>query len=438
MRSTSATTVLETLQSAVRTWNPPQPWGVGYSGGRDSAVLLWAVAETVGPEAVTALWIDHGWRPADERAQESQVVASLCHRLGVSLRAFPPPAETLATEAGARAHRYTCFQAFADEHPGSPVWLAHHADDQAETILMRLLQGRSWQGLGGIPARRGPFLRPLLGLRAQILAQAAAELQLPYHEDSTNADLRVRRNFLRREVLPLVSQQFPGAAEALAAFGRVWRSTVPLATLSPQWTGVPGRWAVDAAVWDRWSVLERQAQLLAASGVGGEARLARRFLEPLTGNGRTSPGEGAGWSWSRDRDQATVRWERVVQRPAKEYFIQVVDGQPFEGDEFRLRWSTTFQPGACPVNLDPTRPWVCRTPVDGMRLASEAHPAWGKDERRRRLGSGRRLLILQSGLVRAAFELPGGRLVWSENSGGKLHNDRIFVTLERRSEYERR
>lgn len=436
MRSTSAATVLETFQSAVRAWNPPRPWAVGYSGGRDSAVLLWALVETVGPEAVTALWVDHGWRPPDERAQEASVVADLCGRLGVTLRRFPPPAEICATEAGARAHRYACFRTFLEDHPGSSVWLGHHADDQAETVLMRLLQGRSWQGLGGIPPRRGAYHRPFLALRAQVLAQAAAELELPYHDDSTNADVSLTRNFLRKEVFPLVTGRFPRAAEALAAFGQVWRTAAPSAVLSPLWTGSPGSWAVEAGVWDRWTVLERQAQLLAAAGAGGPVRMARRFLEPLTRNGRAAVGEGSGWKWS--RGSGFVRWERVVQRPAKEYFIQVVDGRPFETDEFRLSWSTSAVDGSWPVSLDPTVPWVCRTPVAGMRLASEDNPDWGKDQRRRRLGAGRRLLILQAGLVRAALELPSGRLVWSENNGGKLHNDRIFVTLERRSEYERR
>jgi tRNA(Ile)-lysidine synthase len=103
--------------------------------------------------------------------------------------------------------------------------LAHHRDDQAETVLFRLLRGAGVSGAGGMPDERsqgdGPrLIRPLLDRPRALIARYAEAHALAWVEDASNADPRYRRNYLRREVMPRIEAQFPGAAAALARAGR--------------------------------------------------------------------------------------------------------------------------------------------------------------------------------------------------------------------------
>jgi tRNA(Ile)-lysidine synthetase-like protein len=429
--STSAN-VLEVLGARLAGWNPPRPWGVGYSGGRDSAVLLWALVQAGGPGSVVALHVDHGWRPAPEREAEALLAEAWCARLGVVLRRFGPPGEPVRSEADARRYRYRCFQTFVDEHPESPVFLAHHADDQAETLLLRLVQGRSWQGLGGIAPRRGPFLRPFLTLRRSTLAAVAADQSIPYHEDSTNAREAPARNYLRNRVLPLLEQRFPRTVPALGDFGRVWTALAPGTGVSPLWKAEGrGGW-VEGRSWDDWSPLVRQAQLLAwASAAQPGVRLSRRFLEAVVEDGRVRGARGAGWVWTRSAQG--VRWEPVVQGAPKEYLILVDRPGTWTVGSWVLAWDGPSGTGnlALPV-VDPHRPWVWRSAVPGMRWTSADDGDWGRDRRRRRLGSldpARCALVYQDGCLRAVVDPQTLRMVWSESGGEKLHKSGIFVTL---------
>jgi tRNA(Ile)-lysidine synthetase-like protein len=442
MASTNATrTLLDTLNRALDHWAPPLPWSLGYSGGRDSGVLLWALSEVTAPGNLTALHVDHGWRPAAEREAEAALAAAWCARRGVNLRKFPPPPPGPASEAAARAYRYACFEQFVGEHQGSPVFLAHHADDQAETVLMRLLRGRSWQGLAGMPARRGPFLRPFLGLRAALLAEVAARQAIPYAEDSTNADPGFSRNFLRRRVFPLMTEKFPRAVEALNEFAGAWRQAAPSVEADAAWAVEAGAALVPTPVWDGWSPLQRQAQLLAAAHkLTREVRLGRRFLETVAAD-RLSPARGAGWSWSRSAQ--TVRWS-VAPAAFKEYFLTADAGTEYDLPSYTLSWSpddprsggALFVPG-----VDAARPWVWRSVVPGMPLASAGNADWGRETRKRRLGTldpSRCALVLQDGLLVAALDPLANRLLWTETGHGKLHKPGIFVKLRQRSDYERR
>jgi len=444
MASTNATrTLLDALNRVLALGAPPPPWGVGYSGGRDSAVLLWALSEVTAPGNLTALYVDHGWRPKEERKAEAAVVAAWCARRSVTLRHFAPPDPAPSSEASARAHRYACFHKFVQENPGSPVFLAHHADDQAETVLMRLLRGRSWQGLAGMPVRRGSYLRPFLSLRAELLADVAARENIPFWDDSTNTDPTFSRNFLRGQVFPLVTKKFPRAVEALNEFAGAWSQTAPAADPAPEWTFESLVARVSPLVWDRWSPLQRQAQLLAvAHRLAPTVNLGRRFLETVVVEGRQSAAQGSGWFWS--RSAATIRWA-VARRVPKEYFVLAGQGVEYDVGFYALSWSATRPAGEDSVlfvpGVDPKLTLVWRSPLPGMRLASADDPDWGRDRRRHRLGSlrpERCALLLQDGLVTAVLDPLMNRVLWAETSQGKLHKAGIFVKLRQRSDYERR
>ncbi|MCX7168516.1 MAG: tRNA lysidine(34) synthetase TilS [Rhodocyclales bacterium] len=189
---------------------------VGYSGGLDSTVLLHAAGCLAKGAALelSALHVHHGLNPNADAWAES--CAQVCQALNIPLailRVAVPPGTGEGVEAAARRVRH---KALAD-HSAKWILLAHHADDQAETILHNLLRGAGVRGAAAMPESRGRVLRPLLGLaRDELLAYAHAH-RLVWSEDDSNADLRYTRNFLRHEVLPLIASRFPKASEQLAA-----------------------------------------------------------------------------------------------------------------------------------------------------------------------------------------------------------------------------
>lgn len=189
---------------------------VGYSGGLDSTVLLHA-ASVMAREAdiaLSALHVHHGLSShADDWAR---ACADICQGLGISLtlRRVTVPTDTgEGLESAARSVRH---QALA-ECAADWIILGHHADDQAETVLHNLLRGAGVRGAAGIPEVRAGILRPLLGIPRDILLGYAQEHQLAWVEDESNSDIHYTRNFLRREILPLISSRFPRARDQLAA-----------------------------------------------------------------------------------------------------------------------------------------------------------------------------------------------------------------------------
>jgi len=193
---------------------------VALSGGRDSMALLDALA-VLAPDlgvALAALHVHHGLSPnADAWAA---FCADQCAMRGVPLtvrRARVGRAPGASLEATARTARYAALDA-AD---ADIVALAHHADDQAETLLLQLLRGAGPRGLAAMPAQRastgGPLLlRPFLALpRAAIDAYAAAR-GLAWVDDESNANTGVKRNFIRHDVAPRLAAAFPGYPATLA------------------------------------------------------------------------------------------------------------------------------------------------------------------------------------------------------------------------------
>ena len=192
------------------------PVYVGYSGGLDSTVLLHAAAATAAPAVpVVAVHVNHGLHPQAARWQRH--CADVCSELGVACVArVVEVAGRGGLEARARSARYRVFAELL-ARPGSLLLLAHHGDDQTETALLRLLQGR---GLYGMPQARplaaGRLVRPLLYLPRSVLADYARAQGLRWVDDPGNADDSMDRNYLRHRVLPVLRQRWPDLDGALA------------------------------------------------------------------------------------------------------------------------------------------------------------------------------------------------------------------------------
>jgi tRNA(Ile)-lysidine synthase len=179
------------------------PVVVGCSGGPDSLALL-ALAVDAGLEPI-AVHVDHGIREAG--AVEAEVVADAASRLGAGFDARRVSVEPGANlEARARTARYDALEDARAAHHATAVLVGHTADDQAETVLLNLLRGSGAAGLGGMPARRGHVVRPLLGVRRADLQEVCTQRGLVPVSDPSNQDLAFRRNWIRHEVMPLLEK----------------------------------------------------------------------------------------------------------------------------------------------------------------------------------------------------------------------------------------
>lgn len=194
---------------------------VGLSGGCDSVVLLHLLSRLGLGERLAAIHVHHGLSPnADSWAD---FCAAYCGRLGVTLRVVRVNVDRqsgLGLEAAARAARYA---ALADSDAEVLV-LAHHQGDQAETLLFNLLRGAGVSGAAAMATERAlgrqRLLRPLLGCRRGELEAYARQHDLAWIEDESNGDPRYSRNFLRHEILPVLSRRFPAAESSLAQAAR--------------------------------------------------------------------------------------------------------------------------------------------------------------------------------------------------------------------------
>jgi tRNA(Ile)-lysidine synthase len=203
---------------------------VGVSGGPDSVALLHALLLLRSEYALrlTVCHVHHGLRPEADR--DAAFVEALATRLGCPARVVRvevPQGGGRSPEEAARMARHAALTRIARTTEASRIALGHTADDQAETVLMRVLQGAGPRGLAGIPARRGRIVRPLLAVtRVEVQAHLAAH-GLQSVDDATNRDPKFLRNRLRHGLLPLLTAEAgPRVADALRRVARASRETV--------------------------------------------------------------------------------------------------------------------------------------------------------------------------------------------------------------------
>jgi tRNA(Ile)-lysidine synthase len=178
------------------------PVVVACSGGPDSLALL-ALADASSLQPI-AVHVDHGIRA--QSAREAEVVEVHAGRLGAAFRSeqvqvMPGP----NLEARARLARYAALDAARTATGATAILVGHTADDQAETVLLNLLRGSGSAGLGGMSAARAGIVRPMLELRRFETEELCAQLSFDPVRDPSNDDPAFRRNWIRHEVLPLLS-----------------------------------------------------------------------------------------------------------------------------------------------------------------------------------------------------------------------------------------
>jgi len=192
-------------------WQAGDRVAIAVSGGLDSVVLLDLLLATRGRHRgeLSVVTIDHGTRP--DSARDAAFVQDLARQQGLAVHSARLELGEGASEAACRRARYAVLAGLDVER----VALAHHRDDQAETVLLRLLRGSGARGLSGMAPRRDRYVRPLLDVPRADLLDHARRHSLTWREDATNRDPRYLRNRVRHELLPLLEDLRPGATSTL-------------------------------------------------------------------------------------------------------------------------------------------------------------------------------------------------------------------------------
>jgi tRNA(Ile)-lysidine synthase len=270
-------------RAAAQLCRPGQRVAVAVSGGADSVaclLLFAACAEELGLGLRVAHY-DHGWRP--ESAVDAAFVVELAARLGLECdlaqAGGPPPAAD--REQQARRQRYQFFKDLLAGRRAQRMATAHTADDQAETVLLRLLRGAGPEGLAGVLAERDDgIIRPLLGFRRQELRAWLQAQGQGWREDVTNLSREPLRNRIRQELLPRLEADYNPAL------------TPHLARLAGVSAEEARFWAAycDALLAEHWrpsgAAGSLSRELFRTLPVAGQRRLLRRIVQRVQGDVR--------------------------------------------------------------------------------------------------------------------------------------------------------
>jgi len=226
----------EALRAPVRHLPSHSRLRIALSGGMDSVLLLYVAARVYATSGhLSAIHINHQLQP--NAGHTERFCQQLCEALGVPLEIRRVIVEgrdgdgSGGIEEAARKARYRAFEEILE--PEELLLMAHHGDDQAETVLFRLLRGTGVAGLGGMPRSRplgkGTLYRPLLAFTRSELQSWATEMGVEWVEDPSNTDERFDRNFLRQSVLPLLKSRWPSLVSRISHTARSCREGDELA-----------------------------------------------------------------------------------------------------------------------------------------------------------------------------------------------------------------
>lgn len=190
---------------------------IALSGGADSVALLHALCEQVPKDKTQAVYIDHQLH--DISVEWADFNQQLCNALGVKFQTIPVNVgKSSSLEAEAREARYQALAGLLK--PQQCLVTGHHQDDQAETLLLQLFRGAGPKGLSAMPSMshfaEGCHARPLLNVSKDDILHYCQQHDLDYVEDPSNQDIKHRRNFIRRQVMPLLEQEWPQVKQTLS------------------------------------------------------------------------------------------------------------------------------------------------------------------------------------------------------------------------------
>ena len=204
----------------------PRKLLIGLSGGADSVALAYLLMQHRQETELRAVHVNHGLRGVESDGDEA-FVRGLCEQWGLPLDVYHAQSPEHPGEGWARQARYGFYCEAMEKHGADAIALAHHRDDQAETLLLHLLRGTGLAGLAGMAQDSEVLgvrvIRPVLDCSRQQLREVLKQASLPWREDASNQDTHYLRNALRQEVLPLLERLAPGASQRMAATAGILR-----------------------------------------------------------------------------------------------------------------------------------------------------------------------------------------------------------------------
>lgn len=231
MGSIDLKTEVERTARRWRMWEPGHRIIVGVSGGADSVALLHVLTllkEDV-PLTLLVAHLNHRLR-GEQAAEDARFVASLAQGWGLESVCEEADVAALANERGigiqeaAREARYRFFQRLARRWGADRIALAHHGDDQVETVLFRFIRGTGPRGLAGIPPVRGPIIRPLIEVPKSAILEHLRAHGLSYRADPSNVDVGYQRNRIRLELIPYIEERYnPAFRQAVMRLAHILR-----------------------------------------------------------------------------------------------------------------------------------------------------------------------------------------------------------------------
>lgn len=353
MRSTAETPIEAVRNALVDQRIHREVVVVAYSGGPDSTALLRAVSALRAELELTvvAAYLDHGLQDRTNREAERAIVESGARTMADRLVLEEVPAGSLrdqaragreSLEAAARDRRYDFLARVGEDVGAHWVLTAHHADDQAETVIMRLLRGAGIAGLAGIPRMRPltprlNLLRPMLSIPKASVADFLASEGLEFATDPSNSFLGFERNKVRHSVLPAVRCAFPDAVATIVRAAERYRDAASFighaAAEAVRWKPTKNGYTTIAD--DFWSAHPalRVESLLA---VMNQAGVARRVSSGMLRAVQSRPERGGivleGAGWTLYQVSGRLYWQRAVARHGESgYLFRVSAGtHPFE------------------------------------------------------------------------------------------------------------
>ncbi len=220
------------VSQAISALPPDSLFGVACSGGVDSMVLADAVFRTDFSHRCVLLHVDHGVR--SQSSKDAQWVEDAAKKWNMAFKTtklVPQDVSTMpevpeVSEASLRQGRYQIFDRLRHEYPFSCVFLAHTASDQAETILLRVLQGTSITGIAAMENKREGYQRPLLSVPRRDIERYAQKWGVEHREDGTNRSWNYLRNRIRNHYLPILREENPQLESALIRLGQDAKSII--------------------------------------------------------------------------------------------------------------------------------------------------------------------------------------------------------------------
>lgn len=210
--------MIEVVKNFIEKYNLSGTFIVAFSGGYDSMCLL-DIMHKLNLRTV-AVHLNHNWR-GEESLNEAKNCEEFAKTTGIEFYSEILPENIAKTETAAREARYDFFKRCAERFNTNIIFTAHNADDNAETVLYRIIKGTGTKGLGGISEHRDIFYRPLLTVKREDIENYCRENNLNPNCDSSNSNTKYKRNFIRHKILPLLKEINPKVTDAVNSLSQL-------------------------------------------------------------------------------------------------------------------------------------------------------------------------------------------------------------------------